>query len=171
MSKLPGRLGQLRARDVMTPSVITLRESDSLAAAMKTLQSRHITGAPVVNDAGRLVGLLSLTDLIDPSDDEEHPIRAKIIPLPHSEDATSWHLFKRAAAMSEEHHESTVESRMSPHVTAVLIDTPLVEVARAMCDGHWHRVPVVDEKEALQGLISSMDVLAAIVNVADEAEH
>ena len=46
---------------------------------------------------------------------------------------------------------------------------PLVEVARVMCDGHWHRVPVVDDGGALCGIISTMDVLAALVNAADES--
>jgi CBS-domain-containing membrane protein len=38
-----------------------------------------------------------------------------------------------------------------------------------MCDGHWHRVPVVDDAGALCGIISTMDVLAALVNAADES--
>ncbi len=169
MVGLPGRLGELRARDVMTPTVITLCENDSLVTAMQTLKSHHITGAPVVDDTGRLVGILSMTDLIDPSAEVDETSPPPTIPLPHGKDPTSWQLFERAAAMSEEHHESTVKSRMSTDIRAVSEDATLVESARMMCDGHWHRVPVIDKKNALKGLISSMDVLAAIVNVADEA--
>ena len=37
-----------------------------------------------------------------------------------------------------------------------------------MCSGHWHRVSVVDDEGALINIVSTMDVLAALVNVADE---
>jgi CBS-domain-containing membrane protein len=58
---------------------------------------------------------------------------------------------------------------MSRQVRSVPDKAPLVEVARVMCDGHWHRVPVVDDGGALCGIISTMDVLAALVNAADES--
>ena len=57
---------------------------------------------------------------------------------------------------------------MSRRLVSVREDTALVDVARIMCDGHWHRVPVVDRQGQLRGIVSTMDVLAAVVHSADE---
>lgn len=170
MGTLPGRLGELHARDIMTKSLITVRKSDSLTATVEKLKSHRITGAPVVDDGGKLVGILSLSDLIAPAGEGDAPASARGTPLAHGEDRTAWDLYERANPSAEEHAGQSVADRMSPQVTSVSQEDSLVEVARAMCDGHWHRVPVVDQSGSLKGIISTMDVLAAVVNAADEAE-
>ena len=57
---------------------------------------------------------------------------------------------------------------MSRRLISVREDTPLVELARFMCDGHWHRVTVIDSQGRLNGIVSTMDILAALVQTADE---
>lgn len=168
MPNLPGRLGELQAGDIMTGSVIVVREADSIHAAIETLKSERITGAPVVDAAGKLVGILSINDLIAPPAAGE---RLASVPLSHGQDRTSWDLFDRAGSLTGEHADQTVKDRMSTHVASVAAHATLVDVARMMCDGHWHRVPVVDRTGAIKGIISTMDVLAAVVNAADEAEQ
>jgi CBS-domain-containing membrane protein len=169
MPNLPGRLGELQASDIMTGSVIVVRETDSIAVAIETLKAEHITGAPVVDSAGMLVGILSLNDLIaPPTAGDERP---ESVPLSHGRDLTSWDLFDRAGSLADQHAGQTVKDRMSTHVASVAAHASLVDVARVMCDGHWHRVPVLDRSGAIQGIISSMDVLAAVVNTADEADQ
>lgn len=171
MSHVPGRLGELRAKDVMTKQVITVTEDDTLKTAAETLKSHHITGAPVVDSEGKLVGIISITDLVEASAVVNGSSPRRSIPLAHGTDPTAWDLFERAAALSDEEGARRVGEWMSSEVTSVTTNAPLVEVARAMCDGHWHRVPVINDAGALKGIISSMDVLAAIVNIADEAER
>ena len=90
------------------------------------------------------------------------------VALSHGDDQTTWDLFERAGSFVWALTVERVEQRMSRQVTSVAAAAPLIEVARAMCSGHWHRVPVVDDEGALIGIISTMDVLAALVNVADE---
>jgi CBS domain-containing protein len=169
MPNLPGRLGELQAHDIMTGEVIVVREADSIQSAIETLRSGHITGAPVVDASGKLVGILSIRDLFaSPAPAEGEPAS---VPLSHGRDRTSWELYDRAAAGADDHSGQTVKDCMSTHVTSVAGDASLVDVARAMCDGHWHRVPVVDRSGSLRGIISTMDVLAAVVNAADEARQ
>jgi CBS-domain-containing membrane protein len=169
MPKLPGRLGELTARDIMAGAVIAVRETDSLQQAIETLRSEHITGAPVVDAAGKLVGILSLHDLIAPS--AAGGERPSSVPLSHGPDRTSWELFDRAGSPAEEHAGQTVKDRMSTQVASVAAEATLVDAARLMCNGHWHRVPVVDRSGEIVGIISTMDVLAAVVNAADEADQ
>ncbi len=170
MSRLQGRLGTLAAKDVMTRQLITVEETAKIADAIQSLKEHHVSGAPVIDDQGKLVGILSLADLVSPSpagsDNQNQPPTA----LAHGyADFTTWDLFDRANPVDQETATETVGTRMSRSITSVTDDAPLIEVARAMCNGHWHRVPVVNSEGALCGIISTMDVLAAMVNAADES--
>ena len=164
MGKLVGRLGELRARDVMTRDVIVVREADPLQTAIETLKEHHITGVPVVDAQGRFVGILSMADLVERS----LPGTDRIVCLPHGRDGASWDLFERAIVPVMDAHAELVGQRMSRRVVSVPEHLRLVDVARVMCDGHWHRVPVVTNDGNLCGIISTMDVLAALVNAAEE---
>ncbi len=168
MAFLPGRLGTLRARDVMTRNLIVINENDTIQTTIENLRSHHITGAPVVNGSGKFVGLLSMSDLLRPGSEATGKGEHKPTPLAHGEGKTTWDLFEMASPMDDAVSEEKVSDRMSRVVTSVTVDAPLVEVARVMCNGHWHRVPVVTETGELAGIISTMDLLAALVNVADE---
>ena len=167
MSPLPGRLGMLTAKDVMTGQVIHVRQSDTLAEAAQTFRQHHITGAPVVDDAGNLVGIISVWDLIRTDASESAPRGS--IGLP-AEGASAWAYFEQAASTASRPGDGTVQDRMTRRVTSVGMDASLIAVARAMCDGHWHRVPVVDDQGKLTGIVSTMDILAAMVNAADEPQ-
>ncbi|MFN0112478.1 MAG: HPP family protein [Blastocatellia bacterium] len=54
----------LRAADVMIKDVITVNEKTLLKDVTKIFAEKHITGAPVVNEAGELVGVISKTDIL-----------------------------------------------------------------------------------------------------------
>jgi len=61
------------ARDVMQTEVLALNESDSLIEAHQFFVRHDITGAPVINDDGRLVGVVSIRDLLR-TEDEDHDV-------------------------------------------------------------------------------------------------
>lgn len=168
MSHLPGRLGKLTAKHVMTGKIISVCESDTLEQAVRTFRDHHITGAPVIDDAGALTGILSVWDLIRTTQSADAPDTARVPLTPEQgPDPSLWDLVD-SSPFEGRGTDALAKDRMSPHVTSVGLDASLVEVARAMCDGHWHRVPVVDQAGKLAGIVSTMDVLAALVNVADE---
>jgi len=173
MARLPGRLGSLTAEDVMTKDVIVITETDTIDSAIDTLKQHHISGALVVDAAGKLTGIISVNDITRPvaeAPPEEHHPGQPQIPLVHGEDKVTWDLFDQAKPMEENAGAKLVKDRMSPRMTSVVKTAPLVEAARVMCEGHRHRVPVVEEDGALAGIISTMDVLAALVNTHDELE-
>ncbi len=163
MSRLPGRLGELRAKDIMTTPVITVSQDDTLETALATFREHHITGAPVVSDDGKLVGILSMADImeISKSDDGPHTLEP-------GNQRSVWSIWDTAPALDADFLNQPVTTRMSDQVKSVRDISTLVDVSRLMCDGHWHRVPVVDAYSTLCGMITTMDVLAALVNVADE---
>ncbi len=160
MPSLVTRLITLKAVDVMTCKPVTLVATASVGSAVATLKRHQITGAPVVDDAGRVIGMFSLWDFVrsqtsperSADQNQENPQQKALdgaTPLPSAESAT-------------------VADWMSRTEGSVPRDQLLVEVARTMCIAHWHRVPVVMADGQLVGIISTMDVLAALVNLFDE---
>ena len=125
MAALPGRTGTLTARDVMTRDVITVAESDTIGNAVQTLKENRITGAPVIDDAGKFVGILSLSDLVHPGHAPSEELSADQAPLAHGEDATTWDLFQQAELLNAEIGVEQVNQRMSRKVTSVTDLTPL----------------------------------------------
>ena len=168
MLQLPGRLGTLKACDVMTKQVILLKDTDTIEQAVRQLKEQHITGAPVVDNSGIFVGILSVSDLIGRTKPGTDEPELPPVPLSHGDDDTTWDLFEKAYPLNEDVSAEAVGSRMTKRVTSVTETAPLVEVAQVMCRGHWHRVPVVNEGGSLIGIISTMDILAALVNTAEE---
>lgn len=65
MSKI-AMLGTVRVRDVMSDRLVLLRTTTGLDDAWAELHSAGVSGGPVLDDRGRLVGVLSLADLADP---------------------------------------------------------------------------------------------------------
>ena len=64
MPSLVTRFIELKAADVMTRNPVTLKGSDSLDSAIATFERHQITGAPVVDEEQRLIGVLSLWDIV-----------------------------------------------------------------------------------------------------------
>lgn len=56
----------LRVRDIMTREVVSLAPERPLESARWTFASAHVSGAPVRDRSGRVIGVLSKTDLVDP---------------------------------------------------------------------------------------------------------
>jgi predicted transcriptional regulator len=61
-----GMLESLRVRDVMTEALVLLRAETALDAAWNTLHQAGVTGAPVLDQRGKLVGVISMADFADP---------------------------------------------------------------------------------------------------------
>lgn len=161
MGNIGARLSELKARDVMNVRVVMVSEEMGLDEAALLLLEQKISGAPVVNEEGELSGVLSLTDLALPR--HEHLEAQRVLLQEDPETHTA--VLGKAQEIST---PDLVRDRMSRKLISVSPETPLVEVARVMCEGHWHRVPVLDESRVLVGMISTMDVLAAMVQAHDE---
>jgi len=121
----------LRIRDIMTPEVKTLPAAESAEEAARRLCHWRVGGAPVI-DRGRIVGVLSKSDLVDP---QNRP----------SEDG-----------------QPTVDAVMTPLVYAVRPSDPAMLAVRLMAEEGIHRVVVVDQGGKLAGIVSTMDVIRAL---------
>lgn len=170
MPTLPGRLGTLVARDLMTEKLVVLHASDTVEYAADLFRDLAISGAPVVDSAGAPIGVLSVTDIV-----AVVAARMRVSPAGTQPQTLEdeWALVRQLLTGSGTSEAAGAREQvgtwMSRRLTSVREDAPLVDVARLMCRGHWHRVTVVDAAGKLRGIVSTMDVLAALVAAADEA--
>ncbi len=58
------RLLSLKVSDVMTPSVVTVSSHETMSEAAALMVEHHVSGMPVVDEAGHCVGVLSATDFV-----------------------------------------------------------------------------------------------------------
>lgn len=161
---------QRPAGEVMVDDVTTLQPDDSLANAAYKFLHKQISGAPVVDADGKCVGVLSVTDVVGAAEKvanrqaevaEAFFGRSDLI-LPASvyEDDLVEVRDKIAPAA-----EQPVRNFMITDIVSVKSSASIEEVVRDIVDAHVHRVLVVDDEGKLVGLISTIDVLASLLQV------
>jgi CBS domain-containing protein len=144
------------AADLMSRDLLLIPQRLSLRAAAHLLAQAHVTGAPVIDDAGRCVGVLSSTDLVDFLDRGTRS--AKRTAWQQAECVCSeWQL-----AELERIPEDEASLYMTTDVVKASPAARLGDIARLMIDAHIHRVVVVDGDDRPTGVVSATDVLAAV---------
>ncbi len=164
MKQMPGRLGTLRARDVMSNDVHVLQETTTLTEATEQLKTYKHSGAPVVDSRGKLVGTFSLRNLTGVKRGNSQVSRA----LSSSLDSAILSAEAVEKMMQTQMGQEKVADRMTENPPSVTENASLIDVARLMCDFHTHRIPVTNSRFELVGIITTMDILAALVHTADE---
>jgi len=148
-------------RAVMQSRVVTLRPDMTARDAERILAEHRLTGAPVVDDAQRVLGVVSQSDLV------------RLDAQPPSA-ATAGAFFSDVAAYDDlgtlPADESMVrlDTLMSRNVLAVAPGDPLTQAARLMRQHGVHRLLVV-ENGTLCGMISALDVLIAVAEAPGPA--
>ncbi|MBX9792514.1 MAG: CBS domain-containing protein [Pirellulales bacterium] len=159
------RLLSLRARDVMTRSVVELSANQTMSQAAFTLRQHEVTGAPVVDEQGRCVGIISATDFVRREATVEDEGNG------HGGADLSEHMLSRQPGVPSYIGAMTcdlVRHYMSPAVQSIDEDATLPEIGRVMCEAHIHRVVVLDRRGVPVGIVSSLDVVSALVNAIEE---
>lgn len=148
----------MKARDVMTPEPVAVGPDTDVLEIARILLERRISGVPVVDEQGRVLGIVSEGDLVrrlEDRPDEGRPKRRswwlELLTLPEDRARR----FVRA-------HGRTARDVMTPNPVTVRPDTPLSEIARILEERHIKRVPVVDEQGRLVGIVSRADLLRAL---------
>lgn len=143
------------AEDLMTPNPISIHAAASVQEATALLTDRGFSACPVIDDAGRPVGVLSRSDLL-----VHQRERGASAPL---NDLTDWDMPPTHRAREgfgvEVVDPARVRDIMTPVVFTVLLDTPSVQVVEQMLALKVHHLFVVDDDRALVGVISPLDVL------------
>ena len=152
-----GETAVAKVRDIMTKDLITLSPDVEIAHAAKVLLESSINGAPVIDESGKLIGILCQSDLIS---------QQKRLPIPSL--FTLLDGFIPLASMKNVEKEmkkiaaTTVAQAMTPNPVTVDPEATIEEVATIMVDKNFHTLPVV-EKGRLVGIVGKQDVLKTIL--------
>lgn len=147
------------AADLMSPVVISVPRDMSLQGAAHLLAQNHISGAPVVDEAGRCIGVISSSDFVQLV---EHGACAKAAPRETDPCFCSdWQVEGREVEACLHVHDV-----MTPDLVTTGPSTPIGRLASMMMDAHIHRVIIVDHAGRPLGIVSATDILAAIARAA-----
>ena len=150
-----------RVKDIMSRDVVTIFAGDTIHEALTLMGENRVSALPVVDRQNHCVGILSTSDLVDMTRDVDDDIYH----LDMVDPATQRFLLdKLAHSMGSE----TVQSFMSEVVATIDIETTLGKATREMLRNRVHHLPVVDTKNKLIGIISTLDVLAELADAAPE---
>ena len=158
------RLLALRVDDVMTRYVVHIGSHQTMGDAARVLQDNKIQGAPVVDDRGCCVGVLSGADFVSRARSQTGSGGATSSGteqvLVQDQPGDPYHVERIAGDLVSDH--------MSTEVRTVAETATILEAARIMCAEHVHRLIVLDPRERPTGMVSSLDLVAAMVKSIDE---
>lgn len=146
----------MNASDIMTKIVITAQINTALSELIRIMLERRITGIPITDADGRLVGIVAQDDIIfktrefrEQEDSGERRTLGELI-------SGGFVTFADKTKA-----EPTVESVMTRNVHSAGEDTSVRELAQLMWEKRVHRIPICDENGILTGIVSSMDICRA----------
>jgi CBS domain-containing protein len=133
-------LKSVKVQDYMTTNLITFMTDTALFDAIRTFTEKDISGAPVVDDRGELIGMLSEVDCL------------------RSILSNAYH---------EDEKGGKVGDFMTTELQTVEYDADIIKVAQLFISGNKRRLPVLKEGK-LVGQISRIDVLRAVKKFASK---
>ncbi len=148
---------KLLARDIMNPEVIKVREEMPVNELGALFTSQAISGAPVENSKGALVGVVSVTDIVRATSMGGREVVTTSEPNFY---VRGWEEEVSLDELGELHLEEEgllVKDIMTPSVFAVDHDAPIYHVAESMMESHLHRLLVVEDDRVI-GIISTSDM-------------
>ena len=131
-----------QVKDLMSSAVLTVPDTATVQQAWQTLAEMGFGQAPVINEQGMLVGLLSLAELL----------QSERLPTPQG-DTLAWRTLMA----------QSVSDTMRTPVPSAAPDTDIRRVASILLDTGLAGLAVVDENDLVIGFISRSDILRAIV--------
>lgn len=144
-----------RVSELMNPDVVCVTPETTVAEAQKLLAARGVSGAPVVDEHGQPVGVVSQSDLV------RHQAR-RVTAGQSGRFYSDVDDFQDIAEIPVDLSDTPVRELMSPHVYSVSRDTGAAQAASIMRDRRIHRL-VVTERGRLVGVVTSLDLLMVVV--------
>lgn len=149
------------AGDLMTRDVAVVHPETSLLEAVKLMAQRHISGMPVLDADGKIVGMLTESDLLRWRQGLTERQGRWLDML-----ADGFQLAPNFLQEVQDHHRK-VKSVMSPGAETVTDDTPAHEIASFMHARNIKRVPVLRDGK-LVGIVARSDLVRALAEILKE---
>jgi CBS domain-containing protein len=147
----------LKAKDIMTKDVITVHRETTVMELATLFSKSRISSAPVISDAGELLGMVSETDLVE---------QDKSLHIPTVVSIFDWVIYlesdKRFEKELQKMTAQTVGEIFTEQLFSVSPEAPVSEVADIMSREKVHAVPVVDAGRVI-GIIGRIDLIRTMI--------
>jgi CBS-domain-containing membrane protein len=149
----------MQVEDVMTREVVTVDPQTSLKDVARLLVSRRVSGVPVVEADGTVVGVVSEADILLKECDRlgSTPLLGHLL---------DWDEDERAKYPARDAADA-----MTAPVVTIRRSRPVHEAAAMMLDRRVNRLPVVDEHNRLVGIVTRADLVRAFARTDEEIER
>lgn len=144
-------------KDIMTTEVVTVREDDTVERCANLLMTHELSALPVVNELGKIIGIVTEGDLIRRASRIKGPAALEVLggifylesPTKYIED------LKRSMG-------SFAKDIMSKDVITVGPDMVITEAATLLVENKIKRLPVIDTEGNLIGIVSRKDIMGFV---------
>lgn len=150
----------MKVREVMSAKVFTVRPEATLKEVARTLAEHRISGVPVVNGQGTVLGIVSEADIL---------VKERG-PSPRHGGLVAWVVGGGVADPEKLAARTAAEAMTAPAVTIPITRT-VAEAARLMIAEGVKRLPVVDAHGTLHGIVTRSDLVRAFARQDGEIER
>ena len=151
-----------KANNIMTKKIVTVSPETEITTAAKLMFKHHFNGLPIVDEAGRLLGIICQDDLI---------IQQKKVPLPSFFTLLDGIIplvsYKKIEKEVEKMVATTVAQAMTSNPITVGPETSLEDIATLMLKHNVHTLPVLEQNK-LVGVIGKEDILRTLMSSEEE---
>ncbi|MFO8191346.1 MAG: CBS domain-containing protein [Bacillota bacterium] len=144
----------MKIREIMTEDVITVSTNDSVEQCARLLQENNISGLPVLDEAGRVVGIITEGDLIRRVSRVKAPGYLEVLGGLIYLGSPKKFVDALQRAMSLE-----AGQLMSKKVISIEPDQSVESAATLLVEHNISRLPVIDKKGILRGIVSRRDIM------------
>lgn len=144
----------MKVSSIMTKTIVTVSPSTTLRQVARLIFGGNMSGLPVVDGKGKLLGLIVEKDLLS----QFYPSQSEF-----AENVASIRDFEEMEKKAKEVMGKPVEKFMSKEPTTISPDTPIMRAGSLMLSKRLSRLPVVNDRGKLVGIITQGDLFRAIV--------
>ena len=155
-------LQRLPVKNIMKSAMLTVRDDMRVGDAAAFLTDNEISGAPVTDESGRFVGVISLTDIARDLAEHGQAVHGRFLRNYYAQgweddlDPEDWERLVTG-------DDRVVRDVMTPTVFTVTEGTPLSELAETMIVGRVHRMFVTDQ-DHLVGIVTTLDIVKLLLD-------
>jgi CBS domain-containing protein len=143
--------GSVKARDIMTTQVFSVKRKTPLTEVAELMARENISGVPVVNEDSKPAGIISEKDFLAHMGSRDKT---------HFMSVVAECLTGKSGVAAPIRSQKAEDIMTSPAVT-VAEDTPAIEIAGIFTKKNINRVPVINNKGKLTGIVARADVMRA----------
>jgi CBS domain-containing protein len=143
----------------MNRDAVSVRPDQDVETLLRLMRQHELVGVPVTDEAGRVIGIVTESDLILRDEDAE-------LRLPHHIDLFGGVIYLESTKHYEEKlrraFASTVADMMTPDPITVSPTDSVQDAGKLIAERRHNRLPVVDDDGKLLGVVTRVDVLEAL---------